>query len=231
MVAGDLYPVLSNVYPEILAPWVREVDFRRLIEKLNALLAESFAPRGARAWMDMLMGLVTGWLWEDLGLTRAKRGAKEMESVVASWNEERLREDRGRSRSEGDREEMSLVQAIDLRRTGFLCLDIVIPDPKVVVVVDEKNGNGSQRSGGAVMRSREATRPGTGTGEGVIAMGVVAGKEGLGGRDTEVEEEEEGQEDAKTTGFPKATGPDTDMAPSSRRPTDATEATVSSVKE
>ena len=195
MVAGDLYPVLSNVYPEILAPWVREVDFRRLIEKLNAILAESFAPRGARAWVDMLMGLVTGWLWEDLGLTRAKKGAREMESVVASWNEERLREDRGRSRSEGDREEMSLVQAIDLRRTGFLCLDIVIPDPKVVVV-DEKNGNESQKSGGAVMRSREVTRPGTGTGEGAVVAGEAGGQPGSGGRDMEEKEEVEEQEDA-----------------------------------
>ena len=219
MIAGDLYPVLSNVYPEILAPWVREVDFRRLIEKLNAILAESFAPRGARAWVDMLMGLVTGWVWEDLGLTRAKRGAREMEGVVEGWNEERLREDRGRDRSgEREREEMGLVQAIDLRRTGFLCLDIVIPDPKVVVVDDKNGGNGSMRSAGAVMRSREHTRPNTGDG------GIGAAMEGARAK-------EEEQEDTTTNGYEKTPHADTEAALPSRRPTDATEATVSSVKD
>jgi hypothetical protein len=126
MVAGDAYPAYSNVYPEILAPWIQEIDFRRLIEALNAQLAYTFDPTGFRVWIDAVMGCLTGWLWEDLGLTKAKSGMKEVERIIENWNNERNKESRS--------DDQDLVHCIQLRRTGFLCLDIVIPDPKVMVV-------------------------------------------------------------------------------------------------
>lgn len=140
MAAGDLYPAFSNVYPEILEPWIREVDFRRLIEGINTRLAHAFNPTGTRAWADGIMGCLTGWIWEDLGLSKAKGGMRDIERFIDVWNRER----------EGDSkaEDSEVVQCIQLRRTGFLCLDIVIPDPKVIVVNEpqtkepQNSGNG-----------------------------------------------------------------------------------------
>ena len=138
MAAGDLYPAFSNVYPEILAPWIREVDFRRLIEGINTRLAHAFNPAGARAWADGVMGCLTGWLWEDLGLTKAKGGMKDIERFIDIWNQER--------KTNSQAEDTEVVQCIQLRRTGFLCLDIVIPDPKVIVV-NEAHSRVSQNPG------------------------------------------------------------------------------------
>ena len=126
MAAGDLYPAFSNVYPEILAPWIREVDFRRLIDSLNTQLEYTFQPAGLRVWMDGIMGCLTGWLWEDFGLTKSKSGMRQVEQIINIWNQER--------KADPEIENSDLVHCIQLRRTGFLCLDIVIPDPKVMVV-------------------------------------------------------------------------------------------------
>ena len=132
MAAGDLYPAFSNVYPEILAPWIREVDFRRLIEGINTRLTHAFNPTDTRAWADGVMGCLTGWLWEDLGFTKAKGGMKDMERFIDAWNQER--------KTNAEAEDSEVVQCIQLRRTGFLCLDIVIPDPKVIVVNENRGG-------------------------------------------------------------------------------------------
>lgn len=68
--------------------------------------------------MDSLLGLATGYIWEDLGWTGAKAGEKELERFIERWNRERESEGR----------EVKLVQ---LRTTGFMSMDFVIADPGV----------------------------------------------------------------------------------------------------
>lgn len=68
--------------------------------------------------MDSLLGVATGYIWEDLGWTGAKAGEKELERFIERWNGERESEGR----------EVKLVQ---LRTTGFMSMDFVIPDPGV----------------------------------------------------------------------------------------------------
>ncbi|KAI7300289.1 hypothetical protein KC315_g17256 [Hortaea werneckii] len=118
LVAGDLYPQFANLYPEILDPLVSDADFRFLISNLNVRLREAFDPFGVRAWMDGFLGLVTGWVWEDLGLTGAKRGSKGIEAFVEEWNR-------------GVRSQGREVWVVQPRRTGFMALDFVIPDPGI----------------------------------------------------------------------------------------------------
>ncbi|KAI6954394.1 hypothetical protein D0867_13340 [Hortaea werneckii] len=118
LVAGDLYPQFANLYPEILDPLVSDADFRFLISNLNLRLREAFDPFSFRAWVDGFLGLVTGWLWEDLGFTGAKRGVKGLEGFVEEWNR-------------GIREQGREVWVVQPRRTGFMALDFVIPDPGI----------------------------------------------------------------------------------------------------
>lgn len=68
--------------------------------------------------MDSLLGLATGYLWDDLGFTGAKAGEKELERFIDRWNRER----------EAERRDVRLVQ---LRTTGFMSMDFVISDPGV----------------------------------------------------------------------------------------------------
>ena len=123
--AGDLYPQYANLYPEILDPLMSDEEFRNTISNINKRLQRIFDPYGTRAWVDAIMGVVTGYVWDDLGLTGAKRAMKELEAFVDEWNE--------RAAAEG--REVKLVQ---LRRTGFMALDFVIPDPGIDVVGTEE---------------------------------------------------------------------------------------------
>ena len=86
MVAGDLAPTFSNVYPEILEPWVTEPDFRILVRTVNDGLVKAFAPTGWRAWIDTIMGVATGWLWEDFGAAGVKSGVRGVEGFIEQWN-------------------------------------------------------------------------------------------------------------------------------------------------
>ncbi|KAL8776994.1 MAG: hypothetical protein Q9213_008058, partial [Squamulea squamosa] len=116
MTYGDLAPQFSIVYPEILERWVPEQDFRELVTGVNSRLASAFRPEGWRAWKDALLGLCTGWLWEDLGGegVHVKKMVRECERWVEGWNGRRLREGGG---GEGMGEE-GLVRVVGLRRTG-----------------------------------------------------------------------------------------------------------------
>lgn len=134
MIAGDVAPTFSNTYPEILEPWVSEADFRMLIRNVNDGLIAAFSPYGWRAWMDALLGVATGWIWEDLGFAGVKQGVRGVEQIIDEWNGQR----RNTLEKEEDGE---LVRAIPLRRTGYMSLDIQIPDPHVGAV-DEEEGNG-----------------------------------------------------------------------------------------
>lgn len=122
--AGDLYPQYANLYPEILDPLVTDDDFRFLISNINARLKSTFDPYTTRAWVDALLGAATGFIWDDLGLTGAKRGIKELEGFIDKWNEDKQREGK----------EVRLVQ---LRRTGFMAMDFVVPDPGIELATHE----------------------------------------------------------------------------------------------
>ena len=154
MVDGDLYPAFSNTYPEILSPWIREADFRRLIENVNDGLKRAFEPRGVRSWMDAVLGAITGFIWDDFGAYKSKKGVRAVERFVQEWNEERRRENLTTTPREAvaaeakeddsEADPAEVVRCVELRRTGFLCLDFVIPDPKVAVVGSEADGGGTR---------------------------------------------------------------------------------------
>lgn len=109
MLAGDLAPTFSNIYPEILEPWVSEGDFRVLIKSVNEGLIEAFRPGGWRALGDAILGVGTGWLWEDLGGAGVKGGVRGVERLIEGWN-----------RQVGDGE----VRVVPLRRTGYLSVSL-----------------------------------------------------------------------------------------------------------
>ena len=139
MVAGDLAPTFSNTYPEILEPWVSEADFRTLIKDVNDGLVAAFSPYEWRAWVDSVLGLATGWIWEDMGFTAVKKQLRQVEQIIEDWN--------GRGRNTLEKEEDGeLIRAIPLRRTGYLCLDIQIPDPHVGLAEDEEGNTEQNRS-------------------------------------------------------------------------------------
>ncbi|KAH8702394.1 Golgin subfamily A member 7/ERF4 family-domain-containing protein, partial [Talaromyces proteolyticus] len=135
MVKGDLAPTFSNLYPEILDPLVSEQEFRRIIAKVNSELVKAFDPFSLRSWFDSAMGLVTGWVWDDLGFPGIKAHLRRVEDWLDKWN-----------REVGSKEN---VRIWSLRRTAYMTLDIQIPDPKVGPVNSEAH-------------SAAGTRPNTG---------------------------------------------------------------------
>ncbi|EMC97359.1 hypothetical protein BAUCODRAFT_40197, partial [Baudoinia panamericana UAMH 10762] len=116
LASGDLYPQYANMYPEILDPLVSDSEFRFLIANLNARLKAAFDPFSTRAWVDAVVSALTGFLWEDAGMTGVKSRIKSMERWLDDWNREREAEGR----------EVKIVQ---VRRTGFMSLDFIVPDP------------------------------------------------------------------------------------------------------
>lgn len=116
LVAGDLYPQFQNLYPEILDPLVSDHDFRFFVTNINARLERMFDPWSTRAWIDATLGLLTGFLYDDLGLTGTKRGIRDLEVFIDKWNAQKVSEKQD-------------VRVIQPRRTGFMSLDFVIPDP------------------------------------------------------------------------------------------------------
>jgi Golgin subfamily A member 7/ERF4 family len=126
MVRGDLAPTYSNLYPEILDPLLPEHQFRNLIKKVNQTLVIAFDPYNKRNWADAVMGVLTGWLWEDLGFGGVKKELRQLEQWLADWNR--------------DVGSMEGVKIIPLRRTGYMSLDIQIPDPQVRIVNDDERG-------------------------------------------------------------------------------------------
>lgn len=147
MIAGDEAPAFSNLYPEILDPSVPEDKFRALIAKLNTTLVATFTPSTARNWFDATMGLLTGWLWDDAGLTGIKRSLANLERWIEGWN-------RDVGAAEG-------VSIIPLRRTAYLCLDIQIPDPQVSL---ETEFGTSTRDSGVRAPSRSTRASGSAVG-------------------------------------------------------------------
>ncbi|CAG8951022.1 hypothetical protein HYFRA_00006419 [Hymenoscyphus fraxineus] len=125
MIAGDLAPTFSNLYPEILDPaGVTEQDFRAIIEKVNHELVPAFNPWGPRNIFDATMGLLTGWIWDDLGFTAVKSRLRKAEMYLEEWNAEM--EKRSRDIGTG-----IAPKIVPLRRTGYMNLDIQVEDPEI----------------------------------------------------------------------------------------------------
>lgn len=126
MLQGDLAPTFSNLYPEILDPaGLPEPEFRRIISKVNTVLTESFNPYGFRNVLDGILGVATGWLWDDLGLTAVKSRLSSLESWIEQWNVE-MEKKSASLESSGIPPKL-----ISLRRTGYMTLDIQISDPEI----------------------------------------------------------------------------------------------------
>ena len=124
LIMGDLAPTFSNLYPEILDPaGMSEQEFRRVVDKLNRELTAAFAPWSVRNVVDGVLGLVTGWLWEDLGMTAAKGRLAKLEKWIERWNEAMAR-----TAEEGG---PAPPRIIPLRQTGYMTLDIQIGDPEI----------------------------------------------------------------------------------------------------
>jgi hypothetical protein len=144
MIEGDLAPTFSNLYPEILDPaGVSEQEFRSLVEKVNNELIPAFSPWGVRNMLDAVLGLLTGWIWDDLGFTAVKSRLRRVERHLEEWNREM--EERSKDGPE------SAPKIVSLRRTGYMNvsysslsplawiktdgfiaqLDIQVPDPEI----------------------------------------------------------------------------------------------------
>ncbi|KIH92921.1 hypothetical protein SPBR_02395 [Sporothrix brasiliensis 5110] len=127
LIMGDLAPTFSNLYPEILDPaGMNEPEFRRVIDKLNRELTIAFEPWSARNIVDGVLGLVTGWLWEDFGFTGAKARLARLERWIEAWNKEMART--------ADEGAPVPPKIIPLRQTGYMTLDIQIGDPEIAAV-------------------------------------------------------------------------------------------------
>ncbi|KAF9894064.1 hypothetical protein FE257_009037 [Aspergillus nanangensis] len=123
MVRGDLAPAYSNLYPEILDPLLPEQEFRKVVAMVNDELVKAFDPFSFRNWIDGALGLITGWLWEDIGAPGVKSHLKRVEDGLEKWNREVGNKDG--------------VHIWSLRRTAYMSLDIQIPDPKVGIIPSE----------------------------------------------------------------------------------------------
>ncbi|OQE40292.1 hypothetical protein PENCOP_c006G02597 [Penicillium coprophilum] len=139
MIKGDLAPTFSNLYPEILDPLLSEQEFRRVISTVNDGIIKAFDPFSPRNWFDGVVGLLTGWVWDDLNAPGTKSQLQHVEDWLETWNREVGAKDG--------------VYIWSLRRTAYMSLDIQIPDPKVGIVPSEAP-------------SAPNTRPSTGIGAG-----------------------------------------------------------------
>ncbi|UKZ77754.1 hypothetical protein TrVFT333_005480 [Trichoderma virens FT-333] len=125
LLQGDLAPTFSNLYPEILDPaGIPEPEFRRIIDKLNKELVPAFDPYNPRNVLDAFLGLVTGWLWDDFGMTGIKSRLNHLEAWIEMWNREK-------EKTTPSEEGVLPPKLISLRRTGYMTLDIQIPDPEI----------------------------------------------------------------------------------------------------
>ncbi|KAI0440340.1 Golgin subfamily A member 7/ERF4 family-domain-containing protein [Xylaria telfairii] len=137
LIAADLAPTFSNMYPEILDPaGISEQEFRRVIEKLNGSLIPIFSPYSWRNILDGVLGVLTAWLWDDFGFTNVKTKLNELERWIDNWNAEM-------EKTTGSEEGAIAPKIISLRRTGYMTLDFQIPNPEVSI----SNSEPASRSG------------------------------------------------------------------------------------
>jgi hypothetical protein len=93
MIEGDLAPTFSGIYPEVLADaGLGEGEFRRMVETLNNDLIPASSPWAWRNVLDATFGLLTGWIWDDLGFTATKMKLRSVEGRLEQWNEKAKKE-------------------------------------------------------------------------------------------------------------------------------------------
>jgi hypothetical protein len=108
MINGDLAPTFSYLYPELLAGGgLEEGEFRRMVEQVNNRLIAAWSPWKARNVVDALLGVLTGWVWEDVGATKIKKEVRDVEKLLEDWNREAERRGVG-------------ARWVGLGRSGFL---------------------------------------------------------------------------------------------------------------
>lgn len=128
LLEGDLAPAFSNLYPDILDPaGVSEHEFRRVIDKLNSELVPIFSPYSWRNVLDNVLGLATGWLWDDLGFTAAKRRLRNLEKWIEQWNADM-------EKAAGSEEVVVPPKIVPLRRTGYMTV-WDLPSPYAFVLL------------------------------------------------------------------------------------------------
>lgn len=147
MAAGDLYPQYSSLFPELLMEaGIGEEKFRECIARINRVLMEVYMPAGVsgvvkaqngqnggnisgnrsgRNFLDGVLGLLTGWLWDDTGLLGIKSGVERVEGVIRAFNKELEHEGKD-------------ARWISLRGTAYLSLDIQIPTPQIAFIENEE---------------------------------------------------------------------------------------------
>jgi hypothetical protein len=120
LLEGDLAPTFSNLYPDILDPaGLPEHEFRRVIDKLNRELVPIFSPYAWRNVVDNLLGLATGWLWDDLGFTAAKTRLCALEAWIERWNAEM--EAKAAAQAGGLEDGVVIPpKIVPLRKTGYM---------------------------------------------------------------------------------------------------------------
>lgn len=125
MIVGDLAPTFSATYPELLGEaGLGEAEFRRCVESINARLIEAFNPFGVRNLVDAVMGLCTGWFWDDAGLTYTKRCLAAVERAIEGFNREL---------------EMGSSQArfISLKKSAYMSVSRIIPPKSYHVIIGQ----------------------------------------------------------------------------------------------
>lgn len=147
MAAGDLYPQYSSLFPELLLEaGIGEEKFRECIARINRVLMEVYMPAGVsgvvkaqngqnagnisgnssgRNFLDGVLGLLTGWLWDDTSLLGIKSGVERVEGVIRAFNKELEHEGKD-------------THWISLRGTAYLSLDIQIPTPQIASIENEE---------------------------------------------------------------------------------------------
>lgn len=146
MAAGDLYPQYSSLYPELLMEaGIGEEKLRECVARVNRVLMEVYMPFGVsdvvksqngqdanvsgnssgRNLLDGILGLLTGWVWDDTGLPGIKSGVDKVESVIRGFNKELEHEGKD-------------ARWISLRGTAYLSLDIQIPTPQIGFVDNDE---------------------------------------------------------------------------------------------
>lgn len=114
LLEGDLAPTFSNMYPEILEPaGLSDVEFRRVIDKLNSELVSIFSPYSTRNIVDGVFGVLTGWLWEDMGLTGVKAKLAKLERWIERWNKEM-------EKTAGGDDNIMPPKIVPLRQTAYM---------------------------------------------------------------------------------------------------------------
>lgn len=120
MLEGDLAPTFSNLYPEILDPaGVSEQEFRSIVDFVNNELIPAFSPWSLRNLVDGMMGLLTGWVWDDIGMTGVKKRLRNVELYLEDWN----RQMEARSKDGAG----SAPKIVSLRRTGYMNVSSPFP--------------------------------------------------------------------------------------------------------